>query len=220
MFESRQDIYNSKIKIKPSDSIGYINNRVTSELGVSKPNGWDGFDVVLPEGLSNVLLPPTLRTAEMFTVGKLLANQLNLSRAILNNAYESFKPAENRIISVNYRGKNVFFHGETSGGSRLWSWFETSDDSIPWLMVESIDFADEDPQGFKSTLEKVFYSDKTFVLDTPANRQRLPVNANFVDKHKFRDIMRQRLEGYAVYHKALATRQQGFDPEAYINETW
>lgn len=105
MFESRQGIFDSKIQIKPADSIGYINNRVTSELGVARPNGWDGFEVELPEGLSNVLLPPTLRTAEMFTVGKLLANQLNLSRAILNNAYESFKPAENRIISVNYHGK-------------------------------------------------------------------------------------------------------------------
>lgn len=220
MFESRQGIFDSKIQIKPADSIGYINNRVTSELGIVRPNGWDGFEVELPEGLSNVLLPPTLRTAEMFTVGKLLANQLNLSRAILNNAYESFKPAENRIISVNYRGKNVFFHGETSGGSRLWSWFETLDDSIPWFMVESIDFADEDPQGFKRTLEKVFDSDKTFVLDTPTNRERLPVNANIVDEHKFRDIMRHRLEGYAVYHKALATRQQDFNPEAYINETW
>lgn len=220
MFENRQDIFESKIRIKPVESIGYVNNKVTSELDVPRPRGWNGFDVELPEGTSNVLLPPTLRTAEMFTVGKLLANELNLSRATLNNAYESFKPAENRILSVNYRGKNVFFHGETSGGSRLWSWFETLDKSFPWLMVESIDFADEDPQGFKSTLEKVFYSDKTFVLDTPTNRERLPVKANFVDETEFRNIMRQRVEGYAVYHKALATRQHDFNPEVYINETW
>lgn len=220
MFESRQDIFNSKIKIKPSDSIGYINNRVTSELDVTRPNGWNGFDVELPEGLSYTSLPPTLRTAEMFTVGRLLANELNLPRNTVNNAFESFRPAENRIITVSYQGKNMFFHGETSGGSRLWSWFETVDGSPPWLMVESVDFADEDPQGFKNILEKVFNSDKTFVLDTPANRERLPVNANFVSEYEFSVIMRRDVNGYAVYHKALANRDHQFNPELHINKKW
>ncbi|GIW69902.1 MAG: hypothetical protein KatS3mg101_0649 [Patescibacteria group bacterium] len=220
MFENKKDIFDSKIRIKPAKSVGYINNKVVSELAVPTPEGWNGFDVELPEGIKNTLLPPTLRTAEMFTVGKLLANELNLSMNNLARAYETFEPVENRLLTVSYRGKSIFFHGETSGGGRLWSWFETLDGSSPWFMVESIDFADEDPQGFKDLLEKVFEADKTFVLDTPKNRERLPVKANFVDKEKFSDIMRNRVEGYAVFHKALSTRQKGFDPESYINETW
>ncbi len=220
MFENRQGIYESKLRVKPTESLGYVNNRVLSELSVPTPNGWNTFDVEIPDASSNLLLPPTLRTAEMYTVGKLLSTELNIPTQKLQTAFETFKPAENRFVSVNYRGRNIFFHGETSGGSRLWSWFETLDGSLPWLMVESVDFSEEDPQGFKSTLEKVFSSDKSFVLDTPLNRQRLPVSANFVDEETFRDTMQRRTQGYTVFHKALATRQSNFNPETYVNETW
>lgn len=61
---------------------------------------------------------------------------------------------------------------------------------------------------------------RTFVLDTQRNRELLPVKAHFVTEDTFRDIMRHKVKDYAVYHKALATRQAGFNPEAYINETW
>ena len=138
----------------------------------------------------------------------------------LRQAYETFVPPENRIATVNFRGESIYFHGETSGGSRLWSWFETIDGSCPWLLVEDVNFADEDPQGFKGLLEKIFNSDKTFVLDTPANRERLPVKAHFVDTKEFGETMRNKVRGYAVYHKALATRQPGFAPEVYLNERW
>jgi hypothetical protein len=220
MFENKKDIFESKVKIKPAESAGYVNNKVLNELAIAKPEGWNSFDVELPNGVSNAFLPPTLRSAEMFTVGKLLVNELSLPKTALTRAYETFRPKENRIIKVNYRDKNIFFHGETSGGSRLWSWFETIDESSPWFMVELIDFADEDPRGCKGILEKVFYSDNTFVLDTPINRERLSVKANYVEEAVFRDIMRSRIEGYAVYHKALATRQHNFDPETYLNEKW
>jgi hypothetical protein len=220
MFENKQEIFDSKVRIKPAESDGFLNNRVLQELGLPMPANWYGFDVELPEGLVNTRLPPTLRTAEMYTVGKLLAKDINLAPNILNRAYETYIPAENRILTTEYKGKNLFFHGETSGGSRLMSWFETLDGSNPWLMVEEINFADEDPQGFKILLEKVFSSDKTYVLDTPLNRERLPVKAHFVDSDEFLDILRNKVTGYAVYHKALATRQPGFTPETYLNERW
>lgn len=114
----------------------------------------------------------------------------------------------------------MFFQGETSGGSRLWSWFETLNGDTPWLLVEEINFADEDPHGFSNLLEKIFSSDKTFVLDTPINREKLPVKAQFVDKEKFGQTLRDKANGYIVFHKALATRQPDFNPEEYLNEVW
>ncbi|KKR42508.1 MAG: hypothetical protein UT76_C0021G0007 [Candidatus Woesebacteria bacterium GW2011_GWB1_40_12] len=220
MFESKQDILESKVRVKPTESEGYINNRVLQELSVPMPKDWKGFNVELPEGLLNNRLPPTLRTAEMYTVGKLLSDEINLPPRILAQAFETFAPSENRILKTNYRGKEMFFHGETSGGSRLSSWFETLDGTCPWFMVEEVNFADEDPQGFKNLLSKVFDSDKSYVLDTPTNRERLPVRAHFVDAEEFGEILRDKVNGYAVYHKALATRNPGFEPEEYLNKRW
>lgn len=220
MFENKTDIFESKIRIKPSDSLGYVNSRTVDELGLQVPTGWNGFTVELPTSPNNLQMPPTLRTAEMYTVGKILADELNLPPQTLAKAYESFKPAENRIITCGYRGKHIFFHGETSGGSRLYSWFETLDGSYPWLLVEKIDFADEDPRGFTHLLEKVFDSDKTLVLDTPQNREKLPVKAHFVDEETFKNALGKKVDGYAVYHNALATRQPNFNPEKYLEERW
>ncbi len=220
MFTNHTDILQSKLKIKPKASVGFINDNVVQQLGISRPDGWNGFEVTVPEYLSNNLLPPTLRTAELFTVGKLLAQELNIPESVLNRAYETYIPAEKRIRKVNYRGKDIYFHGETSGGSRLWSWFETYDQTAPWFMVDSIDFSEENPLGFKNLLEKVFESDKTYVLDTPQNREILPVKVQFVSDDIFNDIMRNKINGYVVYHKALANRQEGFNPEKYINARW
>jgi hypothetical protein len=220
MFKDKKEIFDSKIKIKPAQSEGYINNRVLQELELPKPDGWKGFDVISPDGLRNDILPPTLRTAELYTVGSLLAENINIEPKHLRKAFETFEPVENRIIKCNYRGKGIYYHGETSGGSRLYSWFETLDNNRPWLMVEEVNFSDEDPTGFKNLLEKVFSSDKTFVLDTPKNRERLPVEANYVDADKFRIIMQDKFEGYAIFHKALSTREAGFNPEEYLNKVW
>jgi hypothetical protein len=57
-------------------------------------------------------------------------------------------------------------------------------------------------------------------LDTPTNRERLPVRAHFVDAEEFGEILRDKVNGYAVYHKALATRNPGFEPEEYLNKRW
>lgn len=219
MFESKQDILESKVRIKPTESEGYINNRVLQELNVSMPKDWKGFNVELPEHF-NDRLPPTLRTAELYTIGKLLSDEINLSPGTLGRAFETFVPAENRILKTGYRGKEMFFHGETSGGSRLWSWFETLDGNCPWFMVEEVDFADEDPQGFKNLLSKVFDSDKSYILDTPSNRERLPVRGHFVDAEEFREILRDKVSGYAVYHKALAARNPDFEPKEYLDKRW
>ncbi|NMB91808.1 hypothetical protein GYA37_03090 [candidate division WWE3 bacterium] len=220
MFKNKQEIFESKVRIKPKESEGYVNNRVLKELGLQMPKDWKGFNVETPKELSNELLPPTLRTAEMYTVGKLLAKELNLTPQVLRQAFETFKPVENRIVKCNCHGKSVFFHGETSGGSRLWSWFETLNGDLPWLLVEEINFADEDPHGFSNLLEKIFSSDKTFVLDTPINREKLPVKAQFVYKEEFGQTLRDKANGYIVFHKALATRQPDFNPEEYLNKVW
>lgn len=218
-FESKNDIFQSKIRVRPDGSLGFVNNRVLAELREPMPVGWSGFDAETG-GLHNPYMPPTLRTAELFTVGKIVAQQIGLSQRELNRAFETFEPQEKRILSCNFEGKNIFFHGETSGGGRLCSWFETTDGSTPWLFVDEINFADEDPAGFTDLLNKVFGSDKTFVLDTPANRERLPVNAHFVDSGKFGNMLRKATEGYIIYHKALATRVPGFTPEKYLEDSW
>jgi hypothetical protein len=137
----------------------------------------------------------------------------------LKASFETFEPQEKRILTCKFEGKDIFFHGETSGGSRLWSWFETTDGSTPWLFVDEINFADEDPEGFSGLLDKVFGSEKTVVLDTPANRQRLPVNANFLNPEKFGALLRK-VDGYVIYHKSLATRKVDFDPGKYLNGCW
>lgn len=218
-FESKNDIFQSKIKVRPDGSMGYINNRVLSELHEPMPAGWSGFDAETG-GMYSPFMPPTLRTAELFTVGKIVAEQIGLTQNQLRRSFETFEPQEKRILSCNFEGKNIYFHGETSGGGRLWSWFETTDGSTPWLFVDEINFADEDPAGFTDLLKKVFGSDKSVVLDTPANRERFSVNAHFVDSEKFGSMLRKAPEGYIIYHKALATRTPGFSPEKYLDENW
>ncbi len=220
MFKDKQDIFNAKAHIRPNESPGYVNNRVLKELGQPMPDGWNGFDVELPRNLHNIYMPPTLRTAELYSVGKVLSKEINLSQELLNKAFETFKPAEKRIVLCNFRGKEIFFHGETSGGSRLNSWFETMGGEQPWFMVEELDFADEDPDGFRNLLENVFSSDKTYVLDTPNNREKLAVKAKFVNETEFAELMRNKINGYVVYHKALSSRQQDFDPDEYLNKRW
>ncbi|OGD78669.1 hypothetical protein A2368_02030 [Candidatus Collierbacteria bacterium RIFOXYB1_FULL_49_13] len=220
MFEDKSDIYASKLRIKPESSAGYINRRILEEIGAENPEGWESFSVEVPDSLTNFMLPPTLRTAELYTVGKLTAKNMGIPDQILRRAYETFTPVEKRMIVCNFQGRNIFFQGETSGGSRLWSWFETTDGSVPWFLVEEVNFADEDPLGFKDLLERVFGSERTYVLDTPANRERLPVKTNFVDFDRFREILTDVSRGYTVFHKALATRGKDFNPTAHLNEVY
>ncbi len=217
-FGSKKEIFDSKIRIRPEGSLGYVNCRVLEELGEPMPRGWVGFSVETA-GLCNPYMPPTVRTAELFTVGKIVAEQIGLSPRHLRRAFETFEPQEKRILTCSFGGKEVFFHGETSGGSRLWSWFETTDGSVPWLFVDEINFADEDPAGFVGLLSKVFESENTIVLDSPVNRQRLPVRANFVNREKFGSLLRM-AEGYTVYHKSLATRVKDFEPNKYLETNW
>lgn len=219
MFANKKEIFDSKVGIKPEEGIGFINNNILSSLNLSTPLGWRGFNLEIPDS-NNTNFPPTIRTFEMYTIGKLLAEQIGVSQEVFLKAFESFVPQENRIISCDYYGKKIFFHGETSGGSRLWSWFETVDNTTPWFLVEEINFADEDPSGFMNLLDKVFSSDKTLVLDTPENRKRLPVDANFVSEDVFRNTLSKKTDGYIVYHKALAVRKEGFDPHAYLVNRW
>lgn len=218
-FGDKNDIFRSKIRIRPEGSLGYINRRVLEELHEPLPTGWTDFEVAAGD-LTNPNLPPTLRTAEMYSVGKIVSENIGIPASICRRAFETFIPQEKRILSCRFEGKRIFFHGETSGGSRLWSWFETTDGSTPWLFVDEVNFADEDPTGFTNLLKKVFGSEKTIVLDTPVNRERLPVNAHFVDPNKFGDLFRKAPDGYIIYHKALSTREQDFSPDKFLKSKW
>lgn len=219
MFTDKQSIYESKIRIAQKGTRAYLNARILRELGVPCPEGWESFEVTVPDFNQNMLLPPTLRTAELYTIGILFARNLGLDDRVVDEAFSTFIPVERRIALVNFKGKPLYFHGETSGGSRLYSWFETFDGNPPNFFVEEINFADEDPNGFKVLLETVFSSPKTFVLDTSANRTRLPVRANFVSQQEFAELL-NKSKGYTVYHKAMAARQPYFDPQNYINDVW
>lgn len=183
-FTSQKDIYDSKMRIRSPQTAGMINQSLLSSLNLELPNGWGSFQVETPDpGVRNPTLPPTLRTAELFTIGKLFAQSLDINEHIFREAYSTFNSPENRILSYS---------------------------------IKEINFADEDPQGFTNLLQRIFSSPKTFVLDTPSNRERLPVNANFVDMNKFRDILSRQAEGYIVYHKALATRKREFNPKEHL----
>lgn len=217
-FKNKEEVYRSKIMIKKEKTFGLVNERILDELKVERPIGWNCFEIEVPE-VNNLWLPPTWRTAEMYSVGKRTAEILGLDHHRFNESFRNFGGAENRIVKTRWRNKELFFHGETSGGARLWSWFETWDKSVPWLFVEQIDFADEDPGGFKNLLEQIMDSDKTVVLDTPENREKLPVKANFVQKSEFVKKLEE-ARGYLVYHKALASRKTNFEPGSYLEAVW
>ncbi len=218
-FSDRNEIFHSKIQIGQPRTTGYVNERILNELNEPQPAGWNNFRVEKCP-FENKSLPPTLRTDEMYTVGKIVAENLGLSETHLKNAFETFLPQEKRIINTTFAGKKIFFNGETSGGSRLWSWFETTNVSPPWLFVDEVNFADENPLGFINLLKHVFDSEKTLVLDTPANRSRLPVKAHFVNANRFKTMLKQAPKGYIVYHKALSTRDPAFVPKTYLRDHW
>lgn len=214
MFSDKKDIFESKIKIKNQNNKGYLNIKIIDSLGVHLPKKWNEFCVEKPE-IKNQHMPPTMRTSELYTVGKIVSKELSIPHDMFTKSYESFVPKEKRIIKCNVNGKTIYFHGETSGGSRLYSWFETNDMTPPWFFVEELNFADENPEGFKPLLKKVFQSERTFILDNKQNRERINVNANFLDKNKFFDKLKSS-KGYIVYHKALATRNNNFSVFDYL----
>ncbi|CAN5296439.1 hypothetical protein BH10PAT1_BH10PAT1_2600 [soil metagenome] len=219
LFKNQHEIFDSKIRIKPPLGIGFVNQKILDNLEKDIPSGWNSFNLNIPDFSTNKYLPPTLRSTELYTAGMILAKEMNLSENKAEEAYASFVPQEHRIDICEFNDKNIFFHGETSGGSRLLSWFETPDKSVPWMFVEEINFAEENPQGFKDLLVKVFNSDKTFILDTPSNREKLPVNANFVSNQKFEDLLKKST-GYIVYHKGLSSRRDDFNPTTYLKQRW
>lgn len=217
MFSNCNEIYRSKLNILSKNSIGMINAKVLTDMDEQLPCGWTPFSTLFPL-IDNPHLPPTLRTAEMYTLGRIMGSHLAIPDTLIDKAFCTFIPPDKRIVICRHRNRKIFFHGETSGGSRLWSWFETYDDSTPWLFVEELNFADEDPAGFIELLRKVFNSDKTYILDTPTNRERLPVSANYVPTELFHDIFTNKANGYIIFHKAMSSRCAQFDPQTYLND--
>lgn len=219
-FKDRRDICDSKLRIRPNSVTGYLNQMVLNDLGIEAPEGWSPFDVDQEFIANNPYLPPTLRTAEMQTTGRLLAKELRIPESVFINAFETFKPQERRIIAVTLKdGAKIFFDGDATYGSRQMSWFETVNGSTPVMMVEEVNFGDEDLDGQHDLVRKLFESDSTFVLDTEINRSRIPVDINprYLSASDFRDRFNRNKGGYMVYHKALATRDNSFDPENYLN---
>jgi len=214
MFSDKREIFDSKIGINKNSKC-YLNSEVVQSLKISCPENWSGFNVEKPE-VFNHSLPPTTRTSELYTVGKIVSDNMNIPFSSFLEAFKTFVPKENRILPCLINNEIIYFHGETSGGSRLVSWFETHNDRKPWFFVEELNFADEDPNGFSVLLEKVFSSEKTFVLDIPINRDRLHVKANFIKQEDFLSKLRNEAKGYIVYHKALATRNKTFSAFNYL----
>ncbi|MBI3397435.1 hypothetical protein HY045_03085 [Candidatus Woesebacteria bacterium] len=213
MFESRADILSSKIRVKKPGTQAFVNASLEN-LSAEDIVDWNRFEVINPKVI-NLNLPPTPRSAELYTVGGIVAQQVGISRDLLDHAYSSFLPTEKRILLLQVDGRNIFYHGETSGGSRLWSWFETTNGEVPSLFIDELNFADEDPEGFKNLLSAVFSSDKTYVLDIPTNKSRLNIKANFLSISDFCQKLRE-AKGYIVYHKALSARYSNFDPYGYL----
>lgn len=74
LFKDKKDIFKSKIRIKPVNNVVFVNDRVLYELGEPIPAGWQSFKVGECE-LFNPCLPPTIRTAELFKVGEIVAKR-------------------------------------------------------------------------------------------------------------------------------------------------
>lgn len=218
-FSNKHEVFMSKLQIKSKKTKAYINSTVLNEVNVVLPKGWKVFEVDLNILCSNPALPKTLRTAEMITVASIVSKELGNSDYTLQLAIDTFTPKERRIPLVKYNEHNVFFDGEVSIGGRLYSWFETTDTTIPNFFVEEISFGDEDPNGFRDLLEKIYISKNTYVLDTPSNRALLSVDATFVDRKTFAQLFLLSLGKNLVYHKAMSTRQADFDPAKHLEFT-
>lgn len=216
MFKNKEEIIESKLKIRTGNTkFAFIHD---SLLGYkhSYP-GWNFFSTKFPKNKPKYL-PPTNRTFDTFTVGKIIESIYSLAPGSAEIVLRSFKAKEDRINLFYVSGKKIFFHGETSGGSRLISWFEVEDENYPNFFIDEIDFADEDPEGFKNLIEIVVSSSKTFVLDSDKNRYLLKdFSVNFFSQ----DVFFRKLansSGYIVFHKALSTRDKNFDPLFYLKK--
>ncbi len=215
-FKNKEEIVISKLNIKL--------DKEENSLFVSE-------DIVIPKGNKKIFtyfktihehpkarfLPPTKRTSEIYTVGLKISELLSVNQRLLDKVFINFKPKENRIITCYLKDQKIFFHGETSGGSRLKSYFESN--LNPWFFVEELDFADEDPHGFIILLKEIFSKEKVFVLDSLENRGKLSLidSANFLSKNLFFEKLLQSSD-YIVYHKALSVRDENFNPQEYLNK--
>lgn len=222
LFKDKMDIFGSKVRIRPSSGIGFINSLVLNDLNIATPSGWNEFSVERDIPSSNPLLPPTYRTAEIYSVGKIISQHLALPAASLEHAFSTFVPQENRIPTYRLAGGSLFFDSEAPHGCRLLSWFETIDGSTPSLFVDSIDFGNDDVKTYLDLLKMIFGSERTYVLDTKQNRDALPVEAQYVDRLRFGEELVRSLNAgnYVVYHKTIKGRINGFDPKAYLDEQW
>lgn len=221
LFFNRTDILRSKMQIKaPTTQQAYISQGILDQLLIDQAEltDWCVFTVESPHCIPQHM-PKTLRTAELYSVAKVVAYQLQIPGSAVDKTLERFIPAEARMVPVHIGSERIFFHGETSGGSRLYSWFETYDNSVPTLFIETVDFADEDPSGFANLLSEVLASEKTLILDTTKNRSRITLPARWTTPEHFTAQLRN-ATGYIVYHKALAIRNPRFDPEHHLRSVF
>jgi hypothetical protein len=222
LFKDKNEIFLSKIQIKPDTGKGFINSEILSDLSLSTPNGWNEFSIETDFSRSNPLLPPTRRTAEFYTIGKIVSSEIGVTVDTFEKAFATFTPQENRIPSYSFTEGSLFFDSEAPHGSRLWSWFETVDNSLPILFVDTIDFGNDEVDTYKDLLYSIFNSPTTYVLDNNQNRANIPVNANFIKENKFRDLLIKHLSKskYVVYHKTIKGKIPGFQPSEYLKSTW
>lgn len=219
-FSSLDEIFQTKSLIKHASTDAFINESVLNITSNALPKGWNVFHPSTSLASLTTALPPTLRTAEMLAVTELVAVHYRLNMGHVTKALATFTPKERRIPIVKFKNSKLFFDGEVSVGGRIWSWFETIDDSIPVLLVDHIFWGDEDPKGFYDLLNKIYSSPNTYVLDNPHNRNILPVSANYLSEEDFRNTLLTNLGSYVVYHKAMSTRDPNFIPESYLVDRW
>lgn len=222
LFDSREAILESKMKIRASITKGYINRAILDDMKRDTPEGWGVFDLDQEVVSLNSFLPPTRRTGELYAVGKIVAKKVGISDVSLQEAFSSFVPPEGRISTCKLKSGTLFFDAEAPHGPRLYSWFETLNGSVPSLFVDSITFGNDNVSTYMDLLNRIFSSQETYVLDTEQNRNNIPVNCQFVTTSKFIELLEKRISQghYTVYHKTVKGQIPGFDPKTYLRDTW
>ena len=134
-----------------------------------------GREVILILNYTNqvVRFVPYVKTSLFYyqaSVAGLLGAHFGIAPALISNALESFRPAENRINWINILGQKVLFDGDVTISSRMLSLAEHHYTSSV-LLIHSFDFGEEDVDLQVDDFARVFSMfTEVRVFDTEENR--------------------------------------------------